>query len=191
MARARSPAAARSHPARAPGHVACHGPHHRCFNRRVSNSADTPQPAPTPGRAAPGAVRRGSDRRCRAGVSAAFGLQGFTLSMLLTLLPQFRDHLDLSDGIIVAVVVLASVIAGIGSILAELLASHTDSRTTLRTGFAVIVAAVAGVIVSPGIVVFFAGFAVYGIGLGMVDASANMQGVALQHRAGRSIMSSF
>src|SRR5699024_6140487 len=110
------------------------------------------------------------DRRRRAAVSAAFGLQGFTLSMLLTLLPQFRDRLDLSDGTIVGVVVLASVIAGGGSVLAELLASHTDSRATLRTGFVVIVVAVVGVIVSPGIIVLFGGFAVYGVGLGMVDA---------------------
>lgn len=156
----------------------------------MNDSTGTPQPTPS-GPGAPAAAPRGTGRRRRAAVSVAFGLQGFTLSMLLTLLPQFRDRLDLADGTIVGVVVLASVIAGVGSVLAELLASHTDSRITLRTGFVVIVAAVVGVIVSPGIIVFFAGFAVYGIGLGMVDASANMQGVALQHRAGRSIISSF
>ncbi|WP_268892882.1 MFS transporter [Tomitella fengzijianii] len=138
-----------------------------------------------------GGSGHGGIRRPRIAVSVAFGLQGFTLSMLLTLLPQFRDRFGLADAAIVGVVVLASVIAGAGSLLAESLASRTDSRVALRTGFAVIVAAVIAVAVSPGIGVFVAGFAVYGVGLGMVDAATNMQGVALQHRAGRFIMSSF
>lgn len=130
-------------------------------------------------------------RSPRTAVSAAFLLQGATLAMLLTLLPQFRDEYGLSEGVIVGVVVLVSVIAGAGSVAAEHLAVRTDSRITLRTGLTVIVAAVLAVGLAPGVAVFFAAFAVYGVGLGMVDASTNMQGVALQHRAGRSIMSSF
>ena len=38
---------------------------------------------------------------------------------------------------------------------------------------------------------FCLGFAVYGVGVGGVDASTNMQAVALQHRYGRSILTSF
>ncbi|WP_328825371.1 MFS transporter [Tomitella gaofuii] len=160
-------------------------------------STPPPPSKPSPSNPRPStpnaAVRtgHGSLRRPRIAVSVAFGLQGFTLSMLLTLLPQFRDRYGLDDAAIVGVVVLASVIAGAGSLLAEALAARTDSRAALRTGFTVIVAAVLAVTVAPGLIVFITGFAVYGVGLGMVDAATNMQGVSLQHRAGRFIMSSF
>lgn len=121
----------------------------------------------------------------------AFGLQGFTLAMLLSLLPQFRDRYDLAESTIVAVVVMASVVAGGGSVLAEAIAARTASRIGLRSGLALIVVAVVGVALAPGVPFFFACFAVYGVGLGMVDATANMQAVALQQRVGRSILTSF
>ena len=38
---------------------------------------------------------------------------------------------------------------------------------------------------------FVAGLAVYGLGLGGVDAATNMQAVALEHRWGRTILPSF
>jgi MFS family permease len=111
--------------------------------------------------------------------------------VLLTHLPQFKSHYGVSDGTVTIVVVMVTLLAGVGSLLSELLANRTSSRTALRAELVVV--AVAGVIVgaAPHLWVFIAGFAVYGLGVGGVDATANMQAVAVQHRYGRSIITSF
>ena len=51
--------------------------------------------------------------------------------------------------------------------------------------------AVAVLCLAPTTAVFVAGMAGYGVGLGIVDASTNMQAVALEHRYGRPILPSF
>ncbi|MGW4480329.1 MFS transporter [Rhodococcus triatomae] len=130
-------------------------------------------------------------RTARVATATAFALQGFFLAVLLTQLPQIKDKFGFSDTTIVIAVVTVSLVAGVGSVLAEFVATRTSSRTTLRSGLAVVAVAGLGIALAQGTVAFFAGFAVYGIGLGMIDAAANMQGVAVQHRYGRSILSSF
>ncbi|MFC7450204.1 MFS transporter [Rhodococcus daqingensis] len=130
-------------------------------------------------------------RAARVATATAFGLQGLFLAALLTQLPQFKDRFGFDDSTIVIAVVLVSLVAGVGSVLAEYVATRTSSKTTLRAGLFVIAGAGAGIAFAPSTAAFFTGFAVYGIGLGMVDAATNMQAVAIQHRYGRSILSSF
>lgn len=132
-----------------------------------------------------------ADRTARIAAATAFALQGFFLAAVLTQLPAIKDRFDFTDTVLVVAVVTVSVVAALGSILAEQLAARTDSRTAVRTGLAVIAAAGIMLTLSHSTVPFFAAFGVYGIGLGMVDAAANMQAVAIQHRYGRSILSSF
>lgn len=149
------------------------------FTTQVSTHL-SPKTAPDP-----------ASRSARVATSTAFGVQGFTLAMLLTQLPSFRDQFGLSDTTIVAAVVLTSVIAALGSVLAERLAARAGSRTTLTAGLALVAVSAAGIGLAGTVPLFFIGFAVYGIGLGVVDAAANMQAVDIQHRYGRSILSSF
>lgn len=130
-------------------------------------------------------------RSARRSTAVAFGLQGMFLAALLTQLPQFKDRFGFGDTTIVVAVVMVSLVAGVGSVLAEYVATRTSSKTTLRAGLFVIAAAGVGLAIAPSTILFFIGFGVYGIGLGMVDAAANMQAVAIQHRYGRSILSSF
>ncbi len=113
------------------------------------------------------------------------------LAALLTQLPQFKDDLGFSDSLVVGAVVGVSIVAGVGSVLAEQLAKATSSRTTLRTGLFVIAVAAAVIALATSTGAFLAAFAFYGIGLGMVDAAANMQAVSIQHAYGRVILSSF
>ena len=127
----------------------------------------------------------------RVSAAVAFGLQGFMLAVLLTQLPQFKDDLGFSDSLVVVAVVGVSVVAGVGSVLAEQLAKATSSRTTLRTGLFVIAVAAVVIALASSTPAFLAAFAFYGIGLGMVDATANMQAVSIQHAYGRVILSSF
>ncbi|GAA4477108.1 MFS transporter [Rhodococcus olei] len=132
-----------------------------------------------------------ADRTARTAAATAFGLQGFFLASVLTQLPAIKDRFGFDDTVIVIAVVTVSLVAGVGSVLAERLATRTDSRTTLRVGLGVVVAAGVLLALSHTTVPFFAAFGIYGIGLGMVDAATNMQAVAIQHRYGRSILSSF
>ncbi|ERN46081.1 mfs transporter [Prescottella equi NBRC 101255 = C 7] len=111
--------------------------------------------------------------------------------MLLTQLPQFKDDLGFSDSLVAATVVGISIVAGVGSVLAEQLAKATSSRTTLRTGLFVIAVGAAVIALATSTPAFLAAFALYGIGLGIVDAAANMQAVSIQHAYGRVILSSF
>lgn len=113
------------------------------------------------------------------------------LAALLTQLPQFKDNLGFDDTLVVVAVVGVSVIAGVGSVLAEQLAKATSSRTTLRTGLFVVAAAALVIALATSTPAFLAAFALYGVGLGMVDASANMQAVSIQHAYGKVILSSF
>src|SRR4051812_43033438 len=130
-------------------------------------------------------------RRVRVATAASFVAQGLMLTALLTHLPQFTDRYDVSDGAVTLVVLMVTVLAGAGSLLSELLAASTSSRTALRAGLLIQFAAATVVGLAPGMALFVAGFAVYGLGLGAVDAAGNMQAVAVQHRYGRSIITSF
>lgn len=61
----------------------------------------------------------------------------------------------------------------------------------LRVGLVLVAAAVVVICVAPALAVFVAGIALYGVALGVVDASTNMQAVALEHRYERPILPSF
>jgi hypothetical protein len=82
-------------------------------------------------------------------------------------------------------------LAGAGSALAELAATRRGSATTLRVGFVLQALGLAAVAGAPQRGVFVGGLAVYGLGLGVVDAASNMQAVAVEHRYGRTILPSF
>ena len=131
-------------------------------------------------------------RRARTATTAAFAAQGLAFSVLLTHLPEFTDVYRLSQGAVTLVVLAVVVLAGVGSVLTERLAAATSSRLALRVGLFGVAATTALVALAPGgVVAFLAGFALYGIALGTVDAAGNMQGVAVQHAYGRSIIASF
>lgn len=130
-------------------------------------------------------------RAARAANSVAFGLQGFFLAVVLTELPQQRDQFDLSEGMIVASVVMVSIVAGAGSLLAERLALRWSSRTALRIGMTLIAVTGVGIALSPNRIAVFVALACYGLAVGIVDAGTNMQAVFIQHGYGRFILSSF
>ncbi|MGW3540698.1 MFS transporter [Nocardia niigatensis] len=130
-------------------------------------------------------------RAARSANSVAFALQGFFLAVILTELPQMKDKFALSDGLIVAIVALISLLAGAGSITAERIALHWSSRTALRAGLALIAVSGVGIALAPNIVVAFVALGLYGVAVGMVDAGTNMQAVFIQHGYGRFILVSF
>jgi MFS family permease len=130
-------------------------------------------------------------RTNRIGGSLAFGAQGLLFATLLTHVPQFKREYHLGDGGITIMILVVSVIAGGGSVAAEQLAHRYSSRVTLQLGLAWIALSALGIASAPNRVSFLLAFGVYGLGLGAVDASTNMQAVAIQARYGRSILTSF
>ncbi|MEV0762733.1 MFS transporter [Nocardia sp. NPDC050435] len=130
-------------------------------------------------------------RGARIANSFAFALQGFFFAVVLTELPQQQEKFGLSDGLIAGSIVVVSLLAGGGSVLAEQLAVRWSSRATLRLGLLLITVTGCAIAFAPNTPGLLAGLCCYGIALGMVDASTNMQAVFIQHGYGTFILSSF
>ncbi len=129
-------------------------------------------------------------RRARLSIAAAFLTQGLVFISLTTRLPRIQDRWGLDELALSGVLLMMVLLAGAGSLLAERLAPRLDSALLLRVGLVVVAGAVAVTLLAPAIGVFLLGLATYGVGLGLVDASGNMQAVALEHRLGRVILPS-
>lgn len=127
----------------------------------------------------------------RAGVAAAFFAQGLGFAVVLTHLPAFKDRFGLDDLAITGVMFAVAVLAGIGSTVAGAFAARRGSSLALRYALVIAAAGLAVAGVADARPMFLLGVAVYGLGLGTVDASENMQAVALEARYGRSILTSF
>ncbi|WP_063050228.1 MFS transporter [Nocardia arthritidis] len=130
-------------------------------------------------------------RRARIANSFAFGSQGFFLAVVLTELPQQKEHFGLSDGVIAVSVVLISLLAGGGSVLAERLALRWSSRAAVRIGLLLVTVTGSAAAFAPNTALLVAALGCYGIAVGIVDAGTNMQAVFIQHGYGTFILSSF
>jgi MFS family permease len=130
------------------------------------------------------------DRRARIAASADFAVQGLCFGAVITQVPKLVDKFQLTD--VQLTVVMASVpfIAGLGSIVAGMVAPRTGSAFVLRSVtvgvsvFAIVVG------LANSLALLYAAVALFGFFVGGVDASMNMQGVAVQRRYGRSILAS-
>lgn len=127
----------------------------------------------------------------RRAVSAAFGAQGLLFISLTTRLPRFQDRWGLSELAVSGLLLMVVLLAGLGSVLAELGAKRAGSATVLRGALVLAGLGLAVVALAPAEPVFVAGLAAYGLALGSIDATTNMQAVALEHRYGRTILPTF
>ena len=129
-------------------------------------------------------------RRARRAIAAAFAVQGLVFISLTTRLPRFQERWDLGELALSGVLLMMVLLAGAGSLVAERVAPRLDSAVVLRTGLLVVAVSVAVAVLAPTRPVFVLGLAAYGVGLGLVDATGNMQAVALEHRWGRVVLPS-
>ncbi|MBH0775075.1 MFS transporter [Nocardia bovistercoris] len=130
-------------------------------------------------------------RRARIADSGAFATQGFFFAVVLSHLPQQQEKFGLSDATIAVGILLASALAGAGSLAAERLALRRSSRTALRLGLLLIAVTGCAVAYAPNTPVLLVTLGCYGVALGMVDASANMQAVFIQRGYGTVVLASF
>jgi hypothetical protein len=130
-------------------------------------------------------------RRSRLAAAAAFATQGFVFIGLTTRLPEVQRHWHLGSLALSGLLLMMVLLAGVGSVVAETASGRTDSAVLLRAGLAVIAVAVPVFALAGTFPLFVASMAAYGVALGTVDATTNMQAVALEHRYGRPILPSF
>jgi len=80
---------------------------------------------------------------------------------------------------------------GVGSVFAGMIAERRTSSVALRIALMTIALGALLVGLAPNQPLLIAAFVLYGLGIGGVDASMNMQGVRVQAAYGRSVMANF
>jgi MFS family permease len=130
-------------------------------------------------------------RRARGSLFVAFGAQGFSLIALTSEIPALKDRLHIDDSQVSMVMAAALVFAAGGSVVAGMLVGRFGSRIVLRASQLLVLLALVGIgaVHSLGAALPF--MLMIGTMIGAVDATTNMQAVALQRRYGRSIILSF
>jgi len=130
-------------------------------------------------------------RRSRGALFVAFGAQGFSLIALTSEIPTLEKQLHIGDSTVAAVMAAVLVVAALGSLVAGALVGRFGSRIVLRVSQLLVLAAITGVGSAHALGAAMPFLLLVGAAIGAVDATTNMQAVALQRRYGRSIILSF
>jgi len=130
-------------------------------------------------------------RRARGATFVAFGAQGFAFAALTSEVANIQTRLKIDDGTLSILLAVVPVIAGVGSVTAGFLVARYSSSLVLRYAQVGVLAAILLAGYAPSFVVMLPVLALFGLTVGAVDATTNMQAVALQKRYGRSIILAF
>ncbi|MFC0600720.1 MFS transporter [Streptomyces palmae] len=138
-----------------------------------------------------GSVRGRAHRHGRAALAVGFFVQGVVFALLVTRIPAIQDRYGISDAMLPVFLAAVPVLAGAGSVGAELLVRRYRAGVVLRAvqpvvGLALLAAGSGHAVWQLG-----AALTVFGLAVGALDASMNMLGVGLQAAYGRSIMLGF
>lgn len=113
-------------------------------------------------------------------VAGVYGLQGLGYAVIVTALPAFQERTGLDATGIAVILLGVCVTAALGSLAADAIARRASSRHGVIVGLSLQAAGLVATAFSPGTVVLAASVLLYGLGLGLIDASSNMQGVLVQ-----------
>ena len=130
-------------------------------------------------------------RQARAALLVSFLCQGVAFALLVTRIPAVQDRYGVSDALLPVFLAAVPVLAGVGSIVSEQVVRRTSAKTVLRCVQPVVCLALVGVGAGDVLWQLALSLAAFGLMVGALDASMNMQGVSLQRRYGRSIMLGF
>ncbi|MFF3498375.1 MFS transporter [Streptomyces sp. NPDC003247] len=130
-------------------------------------------------------------RRGRASLAFGFFAQGVAFALLVTRIPAIQDRYGVSDALLPLFLAAVPVLAGVGSVATEQLVKRVPARSLLRWSQPVVLLALLGVGAGERMVALGTALAVFGLAVGMLDASMNMLGVSMQRAYGRSIMLGF
>lgn len=131
----------------------------------------------------------GAVRRARWAIGAVFAVHGTASGSWATRIPWVREQLDLGPGALGLALACATLGAAAAMPLAALLAHRHGPRAALR-GLAVFCCA--GLVLpalAPQLGWLCLALLLFGAGLGLLDVAMNAQGVQIEERVGRSVMS--
>jgi MFS family permease len=169
-------------PSRGPGAEPSPGP------RAEPSPHPRAEPSPHP-RAEPSPHPRAALRAARAATALTFFLTGAVFATWAARLPALTERLVLSPG--GASIALAGVEAGAlgGLAVSGRLVDALGSAKSLRVGFAAYPAALVAVALAPSLAWLVAAMAVLGVANSVIDVAMNVQGVELERRYGRPLLS--
>ncbi|MEE1938991.1 MFS transporter [Streptomyces sp. TRM 70361] len=130
-----------------------------------------------------------STRRARRSTAAVFTLHGAVAGGFATRIPWIREQLDLSAGQLGLALAFPAIGASLAMPLAGRVVHRLGTRAATRVLLVLWCAALALPALAPHPVVLCAALFVFGATAGMADVAMNAQGVEVERRYGRSIMS--
>ncbi|WP_033817902.1 MFS transporter [Kitasatospora sp. MBT63] len=128
-------------------------------------------------------------RRARASIALVFAVHGAVTGTFVTRIPWIQDHLDLSPGRLGLALVLPAVGASLAMPLAGRVVHRYGARAAVRGLLTLWCLSLAVPALSPDLPALCLALFLYGATAGMADVAMNAQGVEVEERLGRSIMS--
>ena len=128
-------------------------------------------------------------RRARAAATVVFFVTGGVFASWGARIPAVQDRLDLSPGELAIAIVGIEGGAVIGLPAGGALATRLGSRRSLRLGFAVYCSAMVVVAVAPGLGWLAVALAVTAAATSVNDVAMNAQGIEVERRYGRPVLS--
>jgi MFS family permease len=129
------------------------------------------------------------DRRARVATTVVFFVTGFVVAAWATRIPEVQQRLALSTGRFAIAVLGLEGGAIVGLPAGGALVARLGSRASLRLGFALYPTALVAVALAPSLGWLVAALAVMAAANSVVDVAMNVQGVELQRRYRRSLLS--
>jgi MFS family permease len=133
----------------------------------------------------------GQERRGRMATCAAFFIQGLCFAVVVTRVSVLQDKFHLSNGQLTLVLLLVPVIAGVGSVVSGPLAARVGSGTVLRVAQPLVCLTLPAIGFASARLELYIAVALFGLFIGAVDATMNMQGAITEKRYGYSVINSF
>jgi MFS family permease len=130
-------------------------------------------------------------RAARAAVTYTFAANGALFGAWAPRIPEVKAELGLSSGAL-GLALLGLAVGSLVSLpLGGAAASHFGSATATRVAFLAFFPFALLPLVAPNGLVLFVALAVWGLAMGGLDVTMNTQGVSVERRYGRSVLSSF
>src|SRR4051794_30654725 len=128
-------------------------------------------------------------RRARAATTVTFFMTGWVYAAWATRIPTIKQDLGLSDGELGLAILGLEAGAIVGLPVGGAVVARHDSRHALRLGFAIFPPALFVVALAPGLAALAGSLAVMAAATSVVDVAMNAQGIELERRCRRPILS--
>ncbi|GAB2694145.1 MFS transporter [Kitasatospora kifunensis] len=128
-------------------------------------------------------------RRARVSIALVFAVHGAVTGSFATRIPALQDRLQLSPGELGLALVMPAVGASLAMPLAGRVTHRLGARAAIRLLLALWCSALALPGLAPGLPWLCLALLVYGAASGMADVAMNAEGVEVERRLGKSIMS--